>query len=49
MSVNQPMAGSAIEGRELARSLEKMVDFKLTVNGRSRRLGGDPHLLNDPA
>src|SRR5262249_11004289 len=38
--------GQAIEGRELARSLEKMVDFKRYCERATRRLGGDPHLLN---
>ena len=38
--------GETIEGRELARSLEKMVDFKRYCERATRRLGGDPHLLN---
>src|SRR6185436_20646441 len=35
-----------IEGRELARSLEQMVDFKRYCERASRRLGGDPNMLN---
>jgi len=35
-----------IEGRELAKSLEKMVDFKRYSERAARRLGGDPHLLD---
>jgi DNA gyrase subunit B len=46
MSVKSAGAGQAIEGRELARSLEKMVDFKRYCERATRRLGGDPHLLN---
>ena len=34
-----------IEGRELAKSLEKMVDFKVYCERATRRLGGDGHLL----
>jgi DNA gyrase subunit B len=46
MSVKSAGAGQAIEGRELAKSLEKMVDFKRYCERATRRLGGDPHLLN---
>jgi DNA gyrase subunit B len=46
MSVKPAGAGQAIEGRELARSLEKMVDFKRYCERATRRLGGDPQLLN---
>ena len=35
-----------IEGRELAKSLEKMVDFKRYSERAARRLGGDSHLLD---
>ena len=46
MTVKAAGAGQAIEGRELARSLEKMVDFKRYCERATRRVGGDPHLLN---
>jgi len=46
MNVKSANGGQAIEGRDLARSLEKMVDFKRYCERASRRLGGDPHLLN---
>jgi len=46
MSVKSVGAGQNIEGRELAKSLEKMVDFKHYFERASRRLGGDPQLLN---
>jgi DNA gyrase subunit B len=46
MSVTSAGANQAIEGRELARSLEKMVDFKRYCERATRRVGGDPHLLN---
>jgi DNA gyrase subunit B len=46
MSVKSAGADEAIEGRELARSLEKMVDFKRYCERATRRVGGDPHLLN---
>src|SRR5690349_11092737 len=46
MSVKVAGANQALEGRELARSLEKMVDFKRYCERATRRLGGDPHLLN---
>jgi DNA gyrase subunit B len=41
-------AGSetAIEGRELARSLEQMVEFKRYCEKVARRLGGDSRMLN---
>jgi DNA gyrase subunit B len=35
----------AIEGRELARSLERMVDFKRYCERATRRLGGDSQML----
>ena len=46
MSVKAAGADQAIEGRELARSLEKMVDFKRYCERAARRLGGDAQLLN---
>ena len=46
MTVKSAGAGQDIEGRELARSLEKMVDFKRYCERAARRLGGDPQLLN---
>ena len=46
MSVKTAGAGQPIEGKELARSLEKMVDFKRYCERATRRLGGDPQLLN---
>ncbi|HEX5884745.1 MAG TPA: DNA topoisomerase (ATP-hydrolyzing) subunit B [Pyrinomonadaceae bacterium] len=46
MSVKTAGATQAIEGRELAKSLEKMVDFKRYCERAARRLGGDPQLLN---
>jgi DNA gyrase subunit B len=46
MSIKPAGAGEPIEGRELARSLEKLVDFKRYCERATRRLGGDPHLLN---
>jgi DNA gyrase subunit B len=46
MSVKTAGAAEAIEGRELAKSLEKMVDFKNYVERATRRLGGDLKLLN---
>jgi DNA gyrase subunit B len=46
MSVKSASSAQAIEGRELAKSLEKMVDFKRYCERTARRLGGDPQLLN---
>ncbi|HEY0722872.1 MAG TPA: toprim domain-containing protein, partial [Pyrinomonadaceae bacterium] len=46
MSVKSAGAGEPIEGKELARSLEQMVDFKRYCERATRRLGGDPQLLN---
>jgi DNA gyrase subunit B len=46
MTVKAAGATQAIEGRELAKSLEKMVDFKRYCERATRRLGGDPHMLN---
>ena len=46
MTVKSAGAKEAIEGKELARSLEKMVDFKNYCERAARRIGGDLHLLN---
>ncbi|HKP82726.1 MAG TPA: DNA topoisomerase (ATP-hydrolyzing) subunit B [Pyrinomonadaceae bacterium] len=46
MTVIPAGAGEAIEGRQLATSLEQMVDFKRYCERATRRLGGDPQLLN---
>src|SRR5256885_14161408 len=46
MSVKTAGASQAIEGRDLARSLEKMVDFKRYCERATRRLGGAAQLLN---
>ena len=46
MTVKSAGAGDAIEGRALAKSLEKMVDFKHYHERATRRLGGDPQVLN---
>jgi len=46
MSVKPANAGQPIEGRELAKSLEKMVDFKRYCERATRRLAGDAHMLN---
>jgi len=46
MTVKAAGASQAIEGRELARSLEKMVDFKRYCERATRRLGGDAQMLN---
>jgi len=45
MTVKTTGAKDVIEGKELAKSLEKMVDFKHYCERASRRLGGDSHLL----
>jgi DNA gyrase subunit B len=46
MSIKAAGATKAIEGRELASSLEKMVDFKRYSERAVRRLSGDAVLLN---
>ena len=46
MNVKSVGAKEAIEGRELAKSLEKMVDFKRYCERATRRLAGDENLLN---
>ena len=46
MNVKSAGAKEAIEGRELAKSLEKMVDFKHYTERATRRLSGDANLLD---
>src|SRR5438876_1585314 len=46
MTVNSVGAKEVIEGKDLARSLEQMVDLKHYCERASRRLGGDSHLLD---
>ena len=46
MSVKSAGNEQAIEGRELARALERMVDFKHYCERTVRRLGGDSQLLS---
>jgi DNA gyrase subunit B len=46
MTVKSAGAGQTIEGKALARSLEQMVDFKRYFERTTRRVGGDPQLLN---
>jgi DNA gyrase subunit B len=46
MSVKSVGSAANIEGRELAKSLEKMVDFKRYCERATRRLAGDSNLLN---
>ena len=46
MNVKPVGAKDAIEGRELAKSLEKMVDFKRYCERATRRLSGDGNLLD---
>ncbi|HEY8410499.1 MAG TPA: DNA topoisomerase (ATP-hydrolyzing) subunit B [Pyrinomonadaceae bacterium] len=45
MSVKAAGANQAIEGRELARALERMVEFKSYCERATRRLAGDSQLL----
>ncbi len=45
MTVKTTGAKDVIEGKELAKSLEKMVDFKHYCERAARRIGGDSHLL----
>ncbi|MCM3903120.1 MAG: DNA topoisomerase (ATP-hydrolyzing) subunit B [Pyrinomonadaceae bacterium] len=45
MTVKTTGAKEVIEGKELARSLEKMVDLKKYCEKAARRIGGDSHLL----
>ena len=46
MTVKSVGAKKDIEGKELARSLEKLVDLKRYSERTARRLGGDAHLLD---
>ena len=46
MNVKAAGSNHAIEGKELAQSLEKMVDYKAYCERATRRLSGDGHLLN---
>jgi DNA gyrase subunit B len=46
MSVKSVGANQEIEGRELARALERMVEFKRYCERASRRLGGDSQMLS---
>jgi DNA gyrase subunit B len=46
MTVKVVGANDEIEGKELAQSLEKMVDLKKYSERAARRLGGDSHLLD---
>lgn len=45
MTVKTTGAKDVIEGKELAKSLEMMVDFKHYCERAARRIGGDSHLL----
>jgi len=45
MTVKSVGSKQAIDGKELAKSLEKMVDFKHYCERAARRIGGDAHLL----
>ncbi len=45
MTVKSVGSKQAIEGKELAKLLEKMVDFKHYCERAARRIGGDAHLL----
>ena len=46
MTVKSVGANQDIEGKELARSLESLVDLKRYCERAARRLGGDAHLLD---
>ncbi|HYE65852.1 MAG TPA: hypothetical protein VD966_09720, partial [Pyrinomonadaceae bacterium] len=46
MKVTPVNSGAVIEGRDLARALEQMVEFKRYCERAARRLGGDGRLLN---
>jgi DNA gyrase subunit B len=46
ISVKSGATGQPIEGRELAKSLERTADFKNYCERATRRLGGDAKLLN---
>lgn len=45
MTVKTTGAKDVIEGRDLAKSLEKLVDFQHYCERAARRIGGDSHLL----
>ena len=45
MTVKSVGSKQAIEGKELAKALERMVDFKHYCERAARRIGGDAHLL----
>ena len=45
MTVKSVGSKQAIDGKELAKLLEKMVDFKHYCERAARRIGGDAHLL----
>ncbi|HKQ54007.1 MAG TPA: DNA topoisomerase (ATP-hydrolyzing) subunit B [Pyrinomonadaceae bacterium] len=46
LKVKADNSSAAIEGRDLARALEQMVEFKRYCEKATRRLGGDSRLLN---
>jgi DNA gyrase subunit B len=46
IKVKSVTTNAVIEGRDLARSLEQMVEFKRYCEKATRRLGGDSRLLN---
>jgi DNA gyrase subunit B len=46
MTVKSVGSKEAIEGKELAKALERMVDFKHYCERAARRIGGDAHLLD---
>ncbi len=46
MKVTSASTKTVLEGRELARALEQMVEFKRYCEKATRRLGGDSRLLN---
>ena len=46
MTIKSVGANQDIEGKELAQSLERLVDLKHYCERAARRLGGDAHLLD---
>jgi DNA gyrase subunit B len=46
LKVKSSISDTAIEGRDLARALEQMVEFKRYCEKATRRLGGDSRLLS---
>jgi DNA gyrase subunit B len=46
LNVKSAGSNTVIEGRELARALEQMVEFKRYCEKATRRLGGDSRMLN---